>query len=450
MLGVSWQTGSGSELVKLVLIWRSRLRVGGTEDGLPGFRLVPESSLNTPQRVQLHQRVRQLAAAEDWDGLLALRPDLEHDVRYWTDVWGPLCAVAARQTRDPGAMDLLEDLVAAGFCQPQRLNGQLESAFSGDPGWSQLLDRMRRNAPAPPLVLTEWPVITPAAPLGLLDLPDRAGELLALAPSPRATAWQTALAVLDWASHRWPAGRAHMETDDAVECLRRAGEGERFACMEYSLLLAQALNALGIPARRLSLRQDNYHVGIGRCHVVCEAWIDDFCRWVVLDGQNGLYWAGGDGNPLGAVELQQAGQSGQPRPGYVTTRSDVGDGDADRWFTFFWGTASSAAGTWAPCSFGVVFQRTRLAPSGRLEHRPDVLYPDLSQINVETALDGERPALRLASAHPYARGFTAGGNPLPADLLPLDGGPGEHELMLAARTGYATLPGKPLRYQVRD
>jgi hypothetical protein len=66
---------------------------------------------------------------------------------------------------------------------------------------------------------------------------------------------------------------------------------------------------------------------------------------------------------------------------------------------------------------------------------------------VETALDGERPALRLASAHPYARGFAAGGKLLPSALLPLDGGPGDHELMLAARTGYATLPGKPLRYR---
>jgi hypothetical protein len=164
---------------------------------------------------------------------------------------------------------------------------------------------MTQSAPAPPLVLTEWPVITPAAPLGPLDLPDQAGELRALAPTPQATAWQTALTVLDWASHRWQVGRAHMETDDTVECLRRAGEGERFACMEYSLVLAQALNALGIPARR-----------------------------------------------------------------------------------------------------------------------------------------------RLASAHPYGQGFSADGNPLPSAVRPLDRGPGDHELMLAARTGYATLPGKPLRYRV--
>jgi Transglutaminase-like superfamily len=417
---------------------------------VPGFRLIPDSDLNTPQLDELRNRARALAAAGDWAGLLALRADLEQDSRYWPDMWGPMCAIAARQARDPGAIGLLDDLVQAGFRQPQRLNGQLESAFAGDPGWPRLRDSMRRRAPAPPLLLTEWPEIAPAAPLGLVELPHRAAELRALAPAPLASAWPTAVTVLDWVSHRWQAAKAHMEIDDAVECLRRVDEGEQFACMEYSLVLAQALNALGIPARRLSLRQQDYHVGIGRCHVVCEAWIDDFCRWVILDGQNGLYWAGDDGEPLGSLELQRAGQLGQPRPGYVTVRDDVADGDADRWFAFFGGTASSTAGTWAPASFGVVFQRTRLAPSGRLERRAEALYPDLSQLSVQTAADGDRPALRLASAHPHARGFAADGHPLPCDLLPLDGGPGQHELMLAARTGYATLPGQPLRYLARS
>jgi hypothetical protein len=396
---------------------------------------------------QLRTKARDLSTEGDWAGLLALRADLEHDSKYWSDWWGPLCAIAARQTRDPGAMDLLEDLVRTGFCQPKFLGRQLESAFRGDPEWPELLDRMARNVPAAPLVLTEWPVITPAAPLGLLDLPHRAGELRALAPPPLASAWQTALAALDWVTYLWQAAGAHMEIDDAVECLRRVGEGQRFACAEYSLVLAQALNAVGIPARRLSLRQDNYHVGVGRGHAVCEAWIDDLCLWVVLDGQNGLYWTGDDGRPLGAVELQEAAISGGLRPDYVTSRNDVGDGDADRWFSYFGGVFSSAAGTWAPGSFGVVFQGTRLATSNRLEHRPDALYPDLSELGVETALDGERPALRLASAHPYACGFVTDENLLPAAVLPLDQAPGDHEVRLAACTNYGALPARPLCYR---
>jgi hypothetical protein len=64
------------------------------------------------------------------------------------------------------------------------------------------------------------------------------------------------------------------------------------------------------------------------------------------------------------------------------------------------------------------------------------------------ALDGERPALRLATAHPYARDFSADRNPLTGAVLPLDQAPGDHEIMLAARTSYGALPGKRLRYRV--
>jgi hypothetical protein len=411
------------------------------------LRLMSDSYLAAREMDQLRTTAQDLAAAENWAALHAMRGDLERDMEFWPDMWGPLSAIAARKVGDPGATDLLADLVRAGFCQPQLFDGQLESAFSSDPRWPQLLDHIAHSVPAPPLVLTEWPVITAAAPLGLLDLPGRGQELRALAPPPAASAWETALATLDWVTHRWQHANAHMEIDDAVDCIRRVDEGQRFACVEYSLVLAQVLNALDIPARRLWLRQDCYHVGLGRAHVVSEAWIDDLSRWVVLDGQNGLYWTGDDEEPLGAVELQQAAQSGAPRPGYVTARSDVDDAAADTWFSYF-SCISSSAGTWAPGSFGIVFQRNRLVTSNRLEHRPEALYPDLTEIGVQTALDGDQPALRLATAHPYARSFIVDGKPLPSDLLRLDQAPGDHELVLAARTSYGALPGRPLRYRV--
>jgi hypothetical protein len=48
---------------------------------------------------------------------------------------------------------------------------------------------------------------------------------------------------------------------------------------------------VNIPARRLDLRAKDSHVGFARGHVVTEAWIDDLNRWVVLDRQNGAWWA---------------------------------------------------------------------------------------------------------------------------------------------------------------
>jgi hypothetical protein len=402
--------------------------------------------LAAPEMDGLRARAEDLSIARDWAGLHALRPELEQDTECWPDLWGPLCAIAARREGDPAAVDLLASLADGGFCQPELFEGELEAAFAADPRWPQIVDRMTLNVPPPPLVLTEWPVLTPAAPLGLLDLPGRAGELRALLPAPVASAWQTAQNTLDWVSHRWKHANAHMETDDAVECLRRVDGGQRFACVEYSLVLAQALNAIGIPARRLWLRQEHYQVGLGRGHVVSEAWIDDLNRWVLLDGQNGLYWTGEDGAPLGSVALQEAVRSGASWPSYVTFRDDFEASSAQGWFSYF-AHVSSTAGTWSPGPFGVVFQRDRMVTSGRLEHDPAGLYPDLSQLGVQTALDGGRPALRLFTAHPYATGFAVDGAGLDGDLLVLDTSPGGHEHEIAVRTGYGNLSGHPLRYR---
>jgi hypothetical protein len=395
---------------------------------------------------KLRARAEDLSIARDWAGLRALRPELEKDTECWPDLWGPLCAIAAQKDGDPAAIDLLARLADGGFCQPELFEGELEAAFAADPRWPQIMDQITLNVPAPPLELTEWPVRTPSAPLGLLDLPGRAAELRTLLPEPSASAWHTAVNTLTWVTHRWKHANAHMETDDAVECLRRVDEGVRFACIEYSLVLSQALNALGIPARRLWLRQDRYQVGLGRAHVVSEAWIDDLNQWVVLDGQNGLYWTRHDGTPLGAVALQEAVRSGVTRESYTTLRDDFAEASAPGWFGYF-AHVSSDAGTWSAGPFGVVFQRDRMVTSGRLEHDPGALYPDLSRLGVATALDGGRPALRLSTAHPYATGFAVDGAELDGDLLVLDTSAGDHEHQVAVRTGYGILAGHPLRYR---
>jgi hypothetical protein len=131
----------------------------------------------------------------------------------------------------------------------------------------------------------------------------------------------------------------------------------------------------------------------------------------------------------------------------VTTRDSLSEADADVWFSYF-ASVSSAAGTWSPGPFGVVFQRNRLVTSGLLRRSPDVLYPDLAEIGVRTALDGDRAALRLSSAHPYCRGFAVDGQPADGDVVPLDQGAGEHEMVLATVTDYGALAGHLVSYRV--
>lgn len=408
-----------------------------------------DKDIATPGLDELRTKAQDLARAEDWAALYAIRSDLRRDREFWPDLWGPLAALAASHVGDPAAFEVLQSVVDGGFSQPQLFNGRIEAAFGDDPRWPVVSDKIAHNVPAAPLVLTQWPELAPAGPLGLLDLPGRAAELRSLAPAPLPSAWETAKQTLTWVTHRWAHANAHMEIDDAVECLRRVDDGMRFACVEYSLVLSQVLNALGIPARRLSLLQAAYHVGLGRGHVVSEAWIDDLRRWVLLDGQNGLYWTAADGVPLSAAELQGAFSYGARRPGYVTARDDLSDSDADVWFSYF-ASVNSKAGTWSPGPFGVVFQRAMMVTSGPLRASPDALYPDLTEIGVQTTLDGDLPALRLASAHPYCRGFAADGDPVDGDVMRLSHSAGVHEVELAVRTDYGTLAGHPLRYEVTD
>jgi len=407
---------------------------------------------------RLRLSAEDLARARDWAGLYALSGQLQRDEAFWPDLWGPWCAVAARHVGDPEARAMLDQLVEDGFSQPELLDGELAAAFGHDGDWHDVSARIAANVPPPALELLEWPAITPTAPLTLMRLPaDREPALRDRVPAPAATAWETALRLLGWVASRWRHGNAHVERDDAVECLERVDAGQRFACVEYSLVLCQALCAVGIPARRLSLRQASYHAGLGRGHVVSEAWVDDLARWVVLDGQNGLHWEDDAGRPLGAIELQSRLERRDPRPAAVIRpegQQRPPDEDLHYWFSYFASIGTTGA-TWSAGAFVPVFQRDQLTVTDRLEHDPARLYPDLSEVGVGVTLVDGAPAIRLAAAHPFATGFVVredgGGRELPAGdpVWVLRRPAGEHTAEIAVRTAYGSLPGRPFRYTVR-
>jgi hypothetical protein len=409
----------------------------------------------SPEITALRVTGGDLIAAKDWVAFAALREQLRADADQWPDWWGPWSAVAARRLGDPAARNLLDKVVAAGFCQPELLDGQLESAFGGDPDWDELAARIATNVVAAPIVLEEWPTLTPGLPLELFRLPEgREAALLELIPRPAGTAWETAISLLGWVSRRWRHANAHMDVDDAVSCLERVAAGERFACVEYGLVLSQALNAVGIPSRRLSLRQRQKHVGLGRGHVVSEAWIDDWNRWVVLDGQNGWFWTGADGIPLGMLELQKLQHAGAPTPAVtVVTGQEFARAEVDSWFSYF-AHAYTTGGAWESPGYTPVFQRTWVNPTPRLERAGRRLYPDLSELGIGIASDAGRVAFELVTAHPFADGFevrsgaTVERVPRSAPRWVLAEGPGEHIVELATHTRYGVLAAKILRYRI--
>lgn len=379
---------------------------------------------------RLRTAAQDAVMGEQWAELLELQPRLERDGEFWWFLWAPAVAVALHRTDHPAeGLTLPREAAAAGFRQPDLFGELLTDTFAGDPGWPGLVAVLSGPLPPPPVELLTWPDRAPMLPLVLEVQPDgRAGELAARLPAPVESAWDTARATLGWVHRAWRHANAHVAVPDALAVLDRAADGERFACVEYSIVLTQALNALQIPARRVSLYQDGYHQGLGRGHVVSEAWIDDLARWVLLDGQNGAWWTGPDGTPLGTQALHRRHRD-QQSVLMVNGTSPVPAAEQAAWAGYFANTATTGVLV-SPGPFVPVFQGTGTVTTPRLVRDPHLIEPDLSGLDTAvTSSDTDGPALALTPVHPYAIAVTVSDgvhtwrvDVLPA-ALPLGGGP---------------------------
>jgi hypothetical protein len=360
------------------------------------------SSLTDVELNELRARAQDLARTSNWADLFELAPALRADVRYWLLMWAPAVALAARHLGDPTARTYLDEAVAGGFGQPELFEGELELQFGADPDWAALEAAMAANVPPARLELLEWPELSLALPVNLHEIaPDRRGALRERLPQPQSSAWATATALLGWVSTRWDHnGSAHVEWPDAVHVLDRVAGGERFACVEYSIVLSQALNACGIPARSVTLFRRNHHTGMGRAHAVTEAWIDDLGQWVLLDGQNGVYWV--DGAPLGLVELRRRQRGGEP-PAELVSLAGKASATPAEWWPYFHTVSPTglmiAPGPYTPITEGGV------QPCDELRRDPAGAHPDLLELAVGVVEFDGRAALQFATRHPHVRGF---------------------------------------------
>ncbi len=87
---------------------------------------------------------------------------------------------------------------------------------------------------------------------------------------------------------------------DALEILDLAAKGEKFYCVQSSILLMQCMQAVGWQARKLEI-----HDSTGNDHSVIEVWSDDFDKWVIMDADFNAHYERA-GIPLGALEMHQA------------------------------------------------------------------------------------------------------------------------------------------------
>jgi hypothetical protein len=109
-----------------------------------------------------------------------------------------------------------------------------------------------------------------------------------------------------WVHTRWKHENNRPKRHDPISILVEAKSGRGFRCVEYSTVLRGCLSALGLKARTLSLRtRDVETKENGAGHVVVEAYLPKYKKWVMADPQFGTIISVGK-IPLNAVELKKA------------------------------------------------------------------------------------------------------------------------------------------------
>jgi len=113
--------------------------------------------------------------------------------------------------------------------------------------------------------------------------------------------------ILAWVQKRWEHhGDNKPSKSDPLTILKEVSEGKRFRCVEYGIVVAGCARSLSMPSRRLGLKRPDVETAkSGAGHVVAEVWLNQFNKWVFVDGQWGAI-PEVNGVPLNAVEFQDA------------------------------------------------------------------------------------------------------------------------------------------------
>ena len=113
--------------------------------------------------------------------------------------------------------------------------------------------------------------------------------------------------IQSWVHSRWKHdGNNVPEKSNAMYILKEAEKGNRFRCVEYSIVTTACLQSLGYIVRGLWLKtKDVDVVNSGAGHVVNEVYLNDLKKWFFIDPQFDIIVLK-NGIPLNAVEFQSA------------------------------------------------------------------------------------------------------------------------------------------------
>lgn len=120
--------------------------------------------------------------------------------------------------------------------------------------------------------------------------------------------------IVKWAHDQWKhSGSNKPSQSDPLTILSEANIGRSFRCVEYAIVLAASVRALGMPSRILNLKSkdaETSHSNAG--HVIAEVWLNQFNKWVFADAQFDAI-PEIDGEPLNAIEFQTAITRSNPK-----------------------------------------------------------------------------------------------------------------------------------------
>jgi hypothetical protein len=121
------------------------------------------------------------------------------------------------------------------------------------------------------------------------------------------------LTILEWTNKQWEHnGNNEPSKADALTILKEVKEGKKYRCVEYGIVLTQALQAIGKKARVVGLKTSDVETcKVAAGHVLAEVWLEGLKKWVLIDGQFNLMPVLNN-VPLNSVELQDAIVNNKP------------------------------------------------------------------------------------------------------------------------------------------
>ncbi len=385
------------------------------------------------------------AAGRNDEALKLMREALELELpRELGALRGELFARVARievkRGRAAAALDALDEAVEAGFAEWESIESDPELALLRKQSGVRPLIKKMKEADRQKRIfqILEWenPDLGWAHlhRFNALDAPEtkelrdtwRLKEVIA----GKKSELEQQLALAAWVHDRWEhAGATEPSRPEARTILAEAAQGKRFRCVEYSITLAETLQAVGFPARVVGLSRDGVSHGVGKGHVITEVWNNELGRWIVIDGQNNGTWRRNEAI-LNAAEVRAlliAGKRAELRFGLGPSSWRTWKGAFDEpglradWIRYFHHLTYGFENTRAS---GAYKGRTRVAlvhPGERYEpvfqgaangvalQTAEVgkLYPELNRVHFDVTAEGEIGAvsrvltLKLSHSSPW-------------------------------------------------